>query len=142
MFSEYCSISALSCSFEFMVVSGVGGGSQRLVSLNPTTMLVVLFLELWLLLGCDNLYHPGSDVFFHKIKQVHPASLRSSAVPPFYMVFTHSSSPHVRQEIKSMVLQLRVYHFRASPQPIKIVLTLINATLFKSASSSHTRPCN
>ena len=63
LFSEYCSISALSCSFEFIVVCGVGGGSHRLVSLNPTTMFVVLFLELWLLLGCDNLYHPGSDVF-------------------------------------------------------------------------------
>ena len=55
-----------------IVVCGVGGGFQRLVSLNPTTMLVVLFLELWLLLGCDNLYHPGSDIFFYKFKQVHP----------------------------------------------------------------------
>ena len=37
-------------------VSGVdgGGGSQRLLSLNPTTVLVVLLLALWLLLGCDN----------------------------------------------------------------------------------------
>ena len=32
----------------------VGGGSQRLLSLNPTTVLVVLVLGLWLLLGCDN----------------------------------------------------------------------------------------
>ena len=30
------------------------GGSQRLLSLNPTTVLVVLLLGLWLLLGCDN----------------------------------------------------------------------------------------
>ena len=38
-----------------MVVGGVGGGgSQRLLRLNPNTVLVVLFLELWLLLGCDN----------------------------------------------------------------------------------------
>ena len=50
LFSEYCSISALSCSFEFLVV----GGSQRLLSLNPTTFLVVLLLRLWLLLGSDN----------------------------------------------------------------------------------------
>ena len=28
--------------------------SQRLLSLNPTTVLVVLLLGLWLLLGCDN----------------------------------------------------------------------------------------
>ena len=35
-----------------MVVGG-GGGSQRLLSLNPTTVMVVLLLGLWLLLGCD-----------------------------------------------------------------------------------------
>ena len=36
-----------------MVVVGgdVGGG---ILSLNPTTVLVVLLLGLWLLLGCDN----------------------------------------------------------------------------------------
>ena len=28
--------------------------SQQLLSLNPTTVLVVLLLRLWLLLGCDN----------------------------------------------------------------------------------------
>ena len=28
--------------------------SQRLLSLNPTTVMVVLLLGLWLLLGCDN----------------------------------------------------------------------------------------
>ena len=32
---------------------GVGGSSQELVCLNPTTGLVILFLGLWLLLGCD-----------------------------------------------------------------------------------------
>ena len=31
-----------------------GGGSQRLLSLNPTTVMVVLLLGLLLLLGCDN----------------------------------------------------------------------------------------
>ena len=31
----------------------MGGGSQRLLILNPTTSFVVLLLELWLLLGCD-----------------------------------------------------------------------------------------
>ena len=31
----------------------VVGGSQRLLSLNPTTVIVVLLLGLWLLLGCD-----------------------------------------------------------------------------------------
>ena len=59
-----------------MVVCGVGGGSQRLVSPNPTIMLVVLFLELWLLLGCDNLYHPGSNLFrwgTHLNKQCFPS---------------------------------------------------------------------
>ena len=33
----------------------VGGGSQRLLSPNPTTVLVVLLLGLWLLFGCDNI---------------------------------------------------------------------------------------
>ena len=28
-------------------------GSQRVLSLNPTTVMVVLLLGLWLLLGCD-----------------------------------------------------------------------------------------
>ena len=32
---------------------------QRLLSLNPTTVLVVLLLGLWLLLGCDNSYYKG-----------------------------------------------------------------------------------
>ena len=32
----------------------VGGGFQRLLSLNPTTVMVVLLLRLLLLLGCDN----------------------------------------------------------------------------------------
>ena len=32
----------------------MGGGSQRLLCLNPTTVMVVLLLGLWLLLGCDN----------------------------------------------------------------------------------------
>ena len=41
---------------------GGGGGSgwvvvvsQQLLSLNPTTVMVVLLLGLWLLLGCDNI---------------------------------------------------------------------------------------
>ena len=54
LFSESCSISALSCSFEFVVGGGWvgGGGSQRLLSLiNLTTVLVVLLLGLTL--GCD-----------------------------------------------------------------------------------------
>ena len=33
----------------------VGGCSQRLLCLNPTTVMVVLLLGLWLLLGCDNI---------------------------------------------------------------------------------------
>ena len=32
---------------------GGDGGSQRLLCLNPTTVMVVLLLGLWLLLGCD-----------------------------------------------------------------------------------------
>ena len=35
-------------------MGGGGGCSQRLLSLNPTTVMVVLLLGLWLLLGCDN----------------------------------------------------------------------------------------
>ena len=31
------------------------GGSQRLLYLNPTTVMVVLLFGLWLLLGCDNM---------------------------------------------------------------------------------------
>ena len=47
MFSELCSISALSGSFEFLVVVVGGGGVfQQLLCLNPTTVMVVL------LLGC------------------------------------------------------------------------------------------
>ena len=53
MFSEFCSISALSCSFEF--VWWWWWYSQRLLCLNPTTVKVVLLLGLWLLLGCDNM---------------------------------------------------------------------------------------
>ena len=43
-----------------VVFSLCGGGwvvvvSQQLLSLNPTTVMVVLLLGLWLLLGCDNI---------------------------------------------------------------------------------------
>ena len=39
---------------------GVGGGgdgcgSKQLLSLNPTAVMIVLLLGLWLLLGCDNI---------------------------------------------------------------------------------------
>ena len=37
-----------------MGVGGCGWYSQRLLSLNPTTVMVVLLLGLGLLLGCDN----------------------------------------------------------------------------------------
>ena len=50
-------MSALSCSFEFVLVVGGGDGGgyfQRILCLNPTTVLVVLLLGSWLLLGCDN----------------------------------------------------------------------------------------
>ena len=40
----------------------VGGGSQRLISPNPTTVFVVLLLGLRLLLGCDNNYSFGCFV--------------------------------------------------------------------------------
>ena len=45
----------------------VGGGSQRLLSLNPTTDLAVLLLGLWLLMGCDNIPSPfvWNRVIFH-----------------------------------------------------------------------------
>ena len=39
---------------------GGGGGSQRLISFNLSTVLVVLLLGLWLLLGCNE-----SDIFDH-----------------------------------------------------------------------------
>ena len=52
MFSEFCSISAPSCSFEFVWSVVV---SQWLFSLNPTTVMVVLLGGLWLLLGCENI---------------------------------------------------------------------------------------
>ena len=38
---------------------GGGGGSQRLLSLNPITVMAVLLLEFWLLLGCDNFSNFG-----------------------------------------------------------------------------------
>ena len=55
VFSEYFSIYAISCTFEFVWWWWVGGGYQQLLSLNPTTVFVVLLLGLWLLLGCDNI---------------------------------------------------------------------------------------
>ena len=60
MFSEFCSFSALSCSFEFVWWCGWWWcgwwwDSQRLLSLNPTTVIVVLLLGLLLLLFYDNI---------------------------------------------------------------------------------------
>ena len=46
----------------------VGGGSQRLLSINPTTVIVVLLLGLWLLLGCDNSYgYTREDELFDRV---------------------------------------------------------------------------
>ena len=58
MFSEFCSISALSCSFEFVWWVWVGGWVGGIPSdyLVSTQLQLWLFcwLWLWLLLGCDN----------------------------------------------------------------------------------------
>ena len=48
----------------------MGGGSQRLLCLNPTTVMVVLLLGLWLLLGCDNYFTPTSDALFLGLRRV------------------------------------------------------------------------
>ena len=52
LFSDYCSIYTLSCSFEFVVE---GGGwvvvPSDYLNLNPTIVLLVLLLGLWF--GCD-----------------------------------------------------------------------------------------
>ena len=37
--------------------------SQRLLSLNPTTVLAILLLGLWLLLGCDNIITYGEQYY-------------------------------------------------------------------------------
>ena len=50
-----------------MVVDGGGGGSKRLFSLNPSTVMVVLLLGLWLLLGCDNKQIRSCCVCYFKI---------------------------------------------------------------------------
>ena len=48
-------VDALSFSFEFLWWWWwLVGGFQRLLSLNPSTVLVVLLLGFWSLLGCDN----------------------------------------------------------------------------------------
>jgi len=49
----FCSISALSCSIEFMVVVD-GDGSKRLLCLNLITFKFVLLLGFLLLLDFDN----------------------------------------------------------------------------------------
>ena len=38
------------------------GGYQRSLSLNPTTVMVVLLLGLWLLLGCDNMRYVSAQI--------------------------------------------------------------------------------
>ena len=43
-----------SCGGWLVVVVMGGGCSQRLLCLNPTTVMVVLLLGLWLLLDCDD----------------------------------------------------------------------------------------
>ena len=49
----------------------VVGGSQRILTLNPTTVLVALFLGLWLLFGCD---HYGKvSVSFSLNFETHPS---------------------------------------------------------------------
>ena len=53
--NNFCFMSfALSLLYHVVLSLCGSGGSQRLLSLNPTTAMVVLLLGLWLLLGCDN----------------------------------------------------------------------------------------
>ena len=49
--SEFCSLPALSCSFEFMWGWWGGGYSQQLLSLNPTTVMVILLLGVGVVVG-------------------------------------------------------------------------------------------
>ena len=57
----FCFLSYALFLLYHIVLSSCGGGggggwcSQRLLCLNPTTVMVVLLLELWLL-GCDNIW--------------------------------------------------------------------------------------
>ena len=64
------------------------GGSQRLPSLNPTTVLVVLLLGLWLLLGCDNIQFPIFAGFF---KTPLMYEIQMYFQPPYYGSSTMSS---------------------------------------------------
>ena len=64
---------------------GGGGGSQRLLCLNPTTVMVVLLLGLWLLLGCDNTNREysnlHSEVFIFTMKSILIISFVVSLLP-------------------------------------------------------------
>ena len=44
------------------------GGSQQLLSLNSTTVMVVLVLGLWLLLGCDKNVRVDLIACFRQLK--------------------------------------------------------------------------
>ena len=53
------------------------GGSQRLLSLNPTTVMVVLVLGLWLLLGCDKNVRVDLIACFRQLKAITGLPIRS-----------------------------------------------------------------
>ena len=67
---------------------GGGGGSQRLLSLIPTTVKVVLLLGLWLLMGCDNTNIvanidniEGGNIAIKSAKNICPAGNSSIELP-------------------------------------------------------------
>ena len=71
----------------------MGGGSQRLLSLNPTKVMVVLLLGLWLLLGCDNMKGKcledlkRKSMFTHKLVVNFVVALEYSNISSSYFAF-------------------------------------------------------
>ena len=93
---------------------GVGGGgwwySQRLLSLNPTTVMVVLLLGLWLLLGCDN--DQGrctglcscslEEEFMISGLKVYPTWIRSSGSKDWKFMIQEEKFMHYAPKIRSL----------------------------------------
>ena len=80
------------------MVGGGGwvGGSQRLLCLNPTTLIVVLLLGLWFLLGCDN---QTLSLVFSYNEQLKNENITSSKLSESYQVKS-GEDPHQHAEEK------------------------------------------
>ena len=88
MFSEFSLFLLYHVVWVCVVVGGWMVVSRRLLSLNPTTVMVILFLGLWLLLACNNFVFEGPKYEFRRpaLHFIPPTRIKNCRVVYSYLL--------------------------------------------------------